>query len=118
MKITFLGAAKTVTGSCFFIETNSTKFLVDCGMIQCNSKENLINEEEFPFNPSELHYVFLTHAHIDHSGRIPRLYVMGFRGEVITTKATTELCALMLPDSGHIQEFENEWINRKRARAR
>jgi metallo-beta-lactamase family protein len=117
MKITFLGAAKTVTGSCFFIETNSTKFLVDCGMFQGNSKENLINEEEFPFNPSELHYVFLTHAHIDHSGRIPRLYVMGFRGEVITTKATTELCALMLPDSGHIQEFENEWINRKRERA-
>lgn len=117
MKITFLGAAKTVTGSCFFVETKSTKFLVDCGMFQGHSKDNALNEEEFPFNPAELDYIFLTHAHIDHSGRIPRIFVKGFKGEVITTKATAELCAIMLPDSGHIQEFENEWINRKRERA-
>lgn len=117
MKITFLGAAKTVTGSCFFVETSSSKFLVDCGMFQGYSKDNALNEEEFPFNVSELDYIFLTHAHIDHSGRIPRIYVKGFEGEVIATKATTELCAIMLPDSGHIQEYENEWVNRKRIRA-
>ena len=117
MRITFLGAAKTVTGSCFFIETESTKFLVDCGMFQGNSKIDALNEEDFPFNPAELDYIFLTHAHIDHSGRIPRIFVKGFKGEIITTKATAELCTIMLPDSGHIQESENEWINRKRARA-
>lgn len=117
MRITFLGAAKTVTGSCFFIETESTKFLVDCGMFQGNSKIDALNEEDFPFNPAELDYIFLTHAHIDHSGRIPRIFVKGFKGEIITTKATAELCTIMLQDSGHIQESENEWINRKRARA-
>lgn len=117
MKITFLGAAKTVTGSCFFVETASSKFLVDCGMFQGYSKDNALNEEEFPFNVSELDYIFLTHAHIDHSGRIPRIYIKGFKGEVIATKATVELCAIMLPDSGHIQEYENEWTNRKRIRA-
>jgi len=117
MKITFLGAAKTVTGSCFLVETDKTKFLVDCGMFQGSSKEELLNEEKFPFNPSEIDFILLTHAHIDHSGRIPKIYLDGFRGPVITTKATAELCDIMLPDSGHIQEMENEWINRKRIRA-
>ncbi|HOQ36289.1 MAG TPA: MBL fold metallo-hydrolase [Acetivibrio sp.] len=117
MRITFLGAAKTVTGSCILVETKSTKFLVDCGMFQGNSKINTLNEEEFPLNPAEIDYIFLTHAHIDHSGRIPRIFAKGFKGEVITTKATAELCTIMLPDSGHIQETENEWINRKRERA-
>lgn len=117
MKITFLGAAKTVTGSCYLIETKKSKFLVDCGMYQGHSKENMLNEEPFAFTPSELNFMFLTHSHIDHSGRIPKLYLDGFRGEVIATKATTELCGIMLPDSGHIQEFENEWTNRKRLRA-
>ncbi|MFZ5987973.1 MAG: MBL fold metallo-hydrolase RNA specificity domain-containing protein [Bacillota bacterium] len=117
MKITFLGAAKTVTGSCFFVESKSTRFLVDCGMFQGHSKENALNEEEFQFSPSELDYIFLTHAHIDHSGRIPKVYKDGFKGQVIATKATMELCSIMLPDSGHIQEFENEWENRKRLRA-
>jgi metallo-beta-lactamase family protein len=117
MKITFLGAAKTVTGSCFLVETDKTRFLVDCGMFQGSSKEELLNEEKFPFNPSEIDFILLTHAHIDHSGRIPKIYLDGFRGPVITTKATAELCGIMLPDSGHIQESENEWINRKRLRA-
>lgn len=117
MKITFLGAAKTVTGSCFFVETESCKLLVDCGMFQGRAKEIAMNEEAFPFNPADIDYVLLSHAHIDHSGRIPKLYVDGFKGEVITTKASVELCAIMLPDSGHIQEFENEWENRKRLRA-
>jgi len=117
MKTTFLGAARTVTGSCYLIETESCKFLVDCGMFQGYSVENALNEEPFPFNPADLDFILLTHAHIDHSGRIPKIYVDGFKNRIITTKATAELCAIMLPDSGHIQEFENEWINRKRKRA-
>ena len=117
MKISFLGAAKTVTGSCYLIEAKECKFLVDCGMFQGRSKEQSMNEEAFPFNPADLDFVVLTHAHIDHSGRIPKLYNDGFKGKVYATKPTVELCAIMLPDSGHIQEFENEWHNRKRERA-
>lgn len=117
MKITFLGAAKTVTGSCYYIESTNSKFLIDCGMFQGHSKEDELNEESFPFNPAELDFILLTHAHIDHSGRIPKIYLDGFKGEIITTKATAELCSILLPDSGHIQEFENEWTNRKRLRA-
>lgn len=117
MKITFLGAAKTVTGSCFYVETNDSKFLVDCGLFQGQSVEDELNSEEFPFNPAEIDYVLLTHSHIDHSGRIPKLFIDGFNGKVIATKATTELCAIMLPDSGYIHESEAEWKNRKRIRA-
>jgi len=117
MKISFLGAAKTVTGSCYYIETGSCRFIVDCGMFQGSKEDEAHNHDPFPFNPAELDFAILTHAHIDHSGRIPKLYVDGFKGQVYATKATTELCAIMLPDSGHIQEFENEWINRKRGRA-
>lgn len=117
MKITFHGAARTVTGSCFLIETKTCKFLVDCGLFQGHSKEDELNREDFPFNPEEIDFVLLTHAHIDHAGRIPKLFIQGFKGEVIATAATVELCSIMLPDSGHIQEIENEWLNRKRLRA-
>lgn len=86
-------------------------------MFQGRSKEEALNQEPFPFNPAELDFMLLTHSHIDHSGRIPKLFIDGFHGEVIATKATVELCSIMLPDSGHIQEFENEWTNRKRERA-
>lgn len=117
MKISFLGATKTVTGSCYYVETQKCKFLVDCGMFQGFMKEDILNQEPFQFNPAELDFMLLTHSHIDHSGRIPKLFLEGFKSEIIATKATTELCGIMLPDSGHIQEFENEWTNRKRQRA-
>ncbi len=116
MKITFLGATKTVTGSNILIETNDKKFLVDCGLYQGQQKETMLNTDAFLFTPSEIDFVLLTHAHIDHSGRIPKLYVDGFSGPVYATKATCDLCEIMLPDSGYIQESEIEWLNRKRRR--
>jgi len=117
MNITFLGAAKTVTGSCYLVETKDKKFLVDCGMFQGSKNEAILNAEPFPFNPSDLDFMLLSHAHIDHSGRIPKLYMNGFKGDIYATKPTVQLCGIMLPDSGHIQETENEWTNRKRQRA-
>ncbi len=117
MKITFLGAAKTVTGSCFLVETDRTAFLVDCGLHQGRSEETALNRTPFPFETGNIDFMLLTHAHIDHSGRIPKLYVDGFRSPIYATKATTELCAIMLPDSGHIQEAEQAWQARKGDRA-
>jgi len=117
MNITFLGAAKTVTGSCYLVETRESKFLVDCGMFQGRANEVILNGEPFSFNPGELDFMLLTHAHIDHSGRIPKLYMDGFKGPIYATRPTVQLCGIMLPDSGHIQEIENEWLNRKRQRA-
>ena len=116
MKITFLGATKTVTGSNYLVEAAGKKFLVDCGMYQGKVTGELENEDPFLFNPSEIDFVLLTHAHIDHSGRIPKLYIEGYKNPVYATKATCELCEIMLPDSGHIQEVEIEWRNRKRIR--
>ncbi len=117
MQISFLGAARTVTGSCFMVTTSKYKFLVDCGMFQGQNKEVMLNVDDFTFAPNTIDFMFLTHAHIDHSGRIPKLFNDGFKGKVYTTKATADLCSIMLPDSGHIQEMEIEWINRKRIRA-
>ena len=116
MKITFLGATKTVTGSNYLVEAAGKKFLVDCGMWQGKKELEEENFEEFDFNPADIDFMLLTHAHIDHSGRIPNLYNEGFKNKIYTHKATCDLCALMLPDSGHIQEMENEWKNRKRMR--
>ena len=116
MNITFLGATKTVTGSNFLVEGAGKKFLVDCGTYQGKAAEEMENEAPFLYNPEEIDFMLLTHAHIDHSGRIPKLYNEGFRAPIYATKATCDLCAIMLPDSGHIQEQENEWKNNKRKR--
>ena len=116
MKITFLGATKMVTGSNFLVEGAGKKFLVDCGMYQGGDREEMQNHEPFAYDVNEIDFMLLTHAHIDHSGRIPKLYKEGYRNPVITTKATRDLCSIMLPDSGHIQEQEIEWRNRKRKR--
>ena len=117
MRITFLGAARGVTGSCHMIEACGKTFLVDCGLFQGTMEEQLKNYDDFDFNVSDIDFVILTHAHIDHSGKIPKLYKDGFRKTVYATKATADLCTVMLPDSGHIQEKEIEWVNRKRMRA-
>ncbi len=114
MKLTFIGADHEVTGSCHYLECGDTKLVVDYGMEQgINRYENA----ELPVPCSEIDYVLLTHAHIDHAGCIPLLYAKGFRGEIITTCATGDLCQIMLRDSAHIQEMEAEWKNRKARRA-
>ena len=117
MKITFMGATKGVTGSCHMVEACGKTFLLDCGLFQGTLEEQVENYEDFSFDISSIDFVILSHAHIDHSGRIPRLYKLGYRGPVYSTVATADLCTVMLPDSGHIQEKDNEWINRKRRRA-
>ena len=110
MKIVFLGATHEVTGSCYYLEAAGKRFLVDCGMEQ---GPDYYQNQELPVSPSELDFVVLTHAHIDHSGNLPALYSKGFRGPVYATEATGHLCDIMLRDSAHIQEFEAEWRNRK-----
>ena len=115
MKIKFFGAAKRVTGSCHMLIINGRKVLLDCGLLQ-GKDESEVGNENFNFNPKEIEFVILSHAHIDHSGRIPLLYKKGFKGTVICTNATKDLCSVMLPDSGYIQEMETEWKNRKRRR--
>lgn len=117
MNITFYGAAKIVTGSCHMVEVAGHKFLIDCGLFQGSLTEQMLNYEDFPFNIQDVEFVILTHAHIDHSGRIPKLYKDGYRNPIYCTNATRELCKIMLADSGHIQEKEIEWVNRKRMRA-
>lgn len=117
MKLTFCGAAGTVTGSCHLLELENKKILLDCGMFQGGSEADEMNYDQFEFDPSEIDILILSHAHIDHSGRIPQLVKRGFKGKIITSAPTHELCKIMLPDSAFIQESEAEWQNRKRQRA-
>lgn len=114
MKLTFIGADHEVTGSCHYIEVGDKKILVDCGMEQ---GKNLYENAELPVAPGDLDYIFITHAHIDHSGLVPLMVKKGFKGQIFATKATCELCNIMLRDSAHIQEFEAEWKSRKAKRA-
>jgi metallo-beta-lactamase family protein len=118
MKITFLGAAREVTGSCYMIETRSARFLVDCGMLQGGREASERNRKPFGFDPRGIDFVLLTHAHIDHSGLLPKLVRDGFKGPIHTTAASTDLLGVMLPDSGHIQEFEAERARRQQKTAR
>lgn len=114
MKLSFIGAAQEVTGSCFLVETNELKFLVDCGMHQGGRDARERNLKAWPFEPSEIDFVLLTHAHIDHSGLLPRLCALGFKGPVYTTTATADLLSVMLLDSAFIQE--NDWARAQRER--
>lgn len=114
VKLTFLGAAREVTGSCFYLEACGKRFLIDCGMEQ---GADIYENQELSVAASEIDFVLLTHAHIDHSGNLPLLYKQGFRGEIYSTGATADLCNIMLRDSAHIQMFEAEWKNRKGRRA-
>ena len=114
MRLEFLGAAHEVTGSCHYLEFGGRHLLVDCGMEQ---GPDLYVNQELPVNAAAVNYVFVTHAHIDHSGLLPLLYNHGFRGQIFCTVATNQLCGIMLKDSAHIQMFEAEWRNRKARRA-
>ncbi len=117
MRVEFLGGVRTVTGSATLFEKDSLRWLVDCGMFQGGQEIEKRNEDIQPYHPKDLSFIFLTHAHIDHSGLIPKLVKAGFRGRVICTQATFDLCEVMLKDSGHIHEMEAEWQNRKSRRS-
>ena len=114
MRLGFVGADHEVTGSCHYLEACGKHILVDCGLEQ--GKDIYVNQD-IPVPINQIDYVLLTHAHIDHSGRLPLLYKNGFHGDIISTFATSDLCSIMLRDSAHIQEFEAEWRNRKGKRA-
>ncbi len=116
MKIRFLGAARTVTGSCFHLISNGLQVLVDCGMYQGRNADE-INRMPFSYDPEKIDYLILTHAHLDHSGLIPKLIASGFRGRILTTTATADLVEIMLYDSAHIQEKDAEWLTKKSFRS-
>ncbi|KFG69703.1 MBL fold metallo-hydrolase [Microvirga sp. BSC39] len=116
LRLHFHGAARTVTGSCFLLETNAARVLVDCGMFQGSKEERELNYQHFPFRAAGLNALCLTHAHIDHSGLVPKLVKAGFDGPIYATPGTVDLASIMLPDSGYIQEMEVNQLNRRNSR--
>lgn len=118
MRLEFLGAAHTVTGSCYLLETGEDRYLIDCGMFQGAKRIREYNYDAFSFNPADIDGMLLTHAHVDHCGLVPKLVREGFKGTVYATQATCDLVRIMLPDSAHIQESDAELMNRKGEAAR
>ena len=114
MKLQFLGATNTVTGSKYLLTQGNLKVLVDGGLFQGFKQLRLKNWEDFPLNPADLHAVVLTHAHLDHSGYIPLLVKNGFRGKIFATEGTVDLCKILLPDSGFLQEEEARLANKRK----
>ena len=113
VKITFLGAAGTVTGSKYLIEAEGKRLLVDCGLFEGSKELKQRNWDKLPIDPATIDWVLLTHAHIDHTGYLPRLVRNGFRGPIYANAATHELCALLLPDSAHLQEEDARFAAKK-----
>ena len=116
MKIRFMGAARTVTGSCYILESGGHRFAIDCGMHQGNAEIEKRNWDVEIYDPTRIEFMLMTHAHMDHSGLLPRLVQKGFRGRVYMTPPTEDLLRIMLMDSAHIQEMEAQWKSRKRLR--
>ena len=114
MKLSFFGADQCVTGSCHCLEVNGNRILIDCGLQQGRDETD---NHELPFAPNTIDYVLVTHAHIDHTGRIPLLVRQGFHGQIWTTRVTARLMEIMLTDSAHIQQSDAEYENRKNQRA-
>lgn len=114
MKITFLGAARTTTGSMHLVEANGKRILLDCGLYQGHRKEAFEKNRNLPIDPKTIDYVILSHAHIDHAGNLPQLVRHGFRGRVFARQSTTDLCAIMLRDSCYLQQRDLEYVNKKR----
>ena len=117
MKLTFYGAVRTVTGSQHMVDVNGLRILLDCGLYQGKRQEAFERNRQLPFKARDVDVMVLSHAHIDHSGNIPNLVKQGFRGDILCTFATRDLCSTMLRDSAHIQEYDVEYVNKKRARA-
>jgi len=116
MQIEFLGATREVTGSCFLLHVGNHKLLVECGLVQGSRQHEQKNSDPFPFEAEEIDAIILTHAHLDHSGRLPLLVKRGYTGPVYTHNATADLCAIMLQDAGYLNEKEAQWENKKRER--
>ena len=113
MKLSFLGAAGEVTGSCLRVDHDQGAFLVDCGMFQGGSAADIKNRRALDFDLTGIDFVLLTHAHLDHCGLVPRLVALGYKGPILATPATLDLLGILLLDAGHIQEKEAEWALRK-----